>query len=333
MAGKKVNTVKLGLFVMAGLAFLIVILYVIGKNHNLFGKTFVLRARFENVHGLLPGNSVRFAGIEAGSIKYVDVINDTTIEVTMLVKTKMKKFIHKNALFSIGTDNLIGNRIINIESGKTPAPEVEEGDVVWGEKGTDPDEMLRVLNKTNYDIAAIASEIKHTVKRINKSKVIWQLLEDESLPLQIRQSLMKVQTAATYMNKGMRDISLIVDDVKSGKGSVGKLVRDSAVALSVTDAVEKLKSIGAAGDSLVGRINSFVSTVDQEVNNGKGTVNALLKDEAMAQRLDHSLKNIEQDTQTFNELLEALKHNFLFRGYFRKLEKQKKANQGASGKY
>ena len=81
------------------------------------------------------------------------------------------------------------------------------------------------------------------------------------------------------------------------------------------------------------RINSFVSTVDQEVNNGKGTVNALLKDEAMAQRLDHSLKNIEQDTQTFNELLEALKHNFLFRGYFRKLEKQKKANQGASGKY
>jgi phospholipid/cholesterol/gamma-HCH transport system substrate-binding protein len=318
---------------MAGLGFLIVVLYVIGKNHNLFGKTFVLRARFENVHGLLPGNSVRFAGIDAGSVKYVDVLNDTTIEVTLMVQTKMKKFIHKNAQFSIGTDNLIGNRIINIESGKAPAPEVAEGDVIWGEKGTDPDEMLRVLNKTNYDIAAIASELKNTLKRINKSKVIWQLLEDETLPLQIRGSLTKVQKASTYMNDAMRDIALIVEDVKSGKGSVGKLVRDSALALSVTEAVDKLKSIGTAGDSLVGQINTFVSTVDKEVNNGKGTVNALLKNEAIAQRLDQSLKNIEQDTQTFNELLEALKHNILFRGYFRKMEKQKKTNQEAKGKY
>jgi phospholipid/cholesterol/gamma-HCH transport system substrate-binding protein len=69
------------------------------------------------------------------------------------------------------------------------------------------------------------------------------------------------------------------------------------------------------------------------VNNGKGTVNALLKNEAMAQRLDQSLKNIERDTQTFNELLEALKHNFLFRAYFRKMEKQKKTNPEAKGKY
>ena len=54
-------------------------------------------ARFDNVQGLVSGNNVRYAGIEAGTVKRVNILNDTTIEVTMLIE-KMNTIIRKNAI-------------------------------------------------------------------------------------------------------------------------------------------------------------------------------------------------------------------------------------------
>ena len=99
---------------MAGLVFLILLLYVIGKNQNLFGSNFRFMVHFDNVHGLMRGNNICFGGIDAGIVKEIQVINDTTIEVRMLVKTKVRAFILKNEVVFIGTDNLIGNKILNI---------------------------------------------------------------------------------------------------------------------------------------------------------------------------------------------------------------------------
>ena len=335
MASKKVNSVKLGVFVLGGLIFLVMLLYVIGKNQNMFGKTFELKVQFENVYGLMPGNNIRYAGIDAGSVKSVQVLNDTTIEVTMLVKTKMKPFIHRNAEISIATDGLIGNRVVNIEPVKSTSPLVEEGDVLPGVRGNNTEEMLKVLNRTNSDVAIIASEIKQTVQRINQSRVLWNVLEDESLPLNIRQSIAKLKSTTTYLDRTLMDVSAIVDDVKAGKGTVGKLLRDSSIAVAATNAVETIRGVGAAADSLTTRISAFVTTFNSNVNESKGTVNTLLKDEGMAQRLDNTVRNIEQDSKALGELMEALKQNFLFRGYFRKLQKEK-AKQAApvtTGKY
>ena len=148
MARKIINRVKLGVFVLAGLGFLILLLYIIGKNQNMFGSTFILKARFDNVHGLMPGNNIRFAGIDAGTVRSIKVLNDTTIEVSMLVKNKMKGYIRKNATVSISTDGLMGNRLLNIEAAKRPAALVDEGDILLTTQGPDTDEMLNVLNST-----------------------------------------------------------------------------------------------------------------------------------------------------------------------------------------
>src|SRR5690606_6259856 len=111
MAKRITNHLRLGIFVMAGLVFLVLLLYVIGKNQNLFGSTFVLKARFENINGLMSGNNVRFAGITAGTVNEVRVLNDTTIEVEMLIKNKMREFIKKNTVATIGSDGLMGNKL------------------------------------------------------------------------------------------------------------------------------------------------------------------------------------------------------------------------------
>jgi phospholipid/cholesterol/gamma-HCH transport system substrate-binding protein len=324
MAKRTLNHVKLGVFVIAGLAFLVLLLYVIGKNQNMFGNTFMLRARFGNVHGLMKGNNIRYAGINAGTVSDVEVLNDTTIEVTMLVKTKMKEYIRKNAKVSITTDGLMGNKLINIEPGKTNSPLAREGEIFYGNPGPDTDEMLRVLNATNNDIAEISKELKTTVLRINNSKMIWALLSDGSIPANIRGTLTRINTASGNMNDMMVDLNSITDDIKNGKGSVGQLLRDTSIAADVKETIAKIKNVGAGADSLSQKINQLVTSVSHEINNGKGTVNALLKDEQMRSDLAGTLSEIEKDSKTLTQVMEAIRHSVLFRGYFRRAENRKK---------
>ena len=84
------NNGKLGLFVLAGSLLLIFLLYMIGKNKFMFGSNFILKARFENVQGLKSGNNIRFNGIEIGTVKSISIINDTCIEVNMIIGKKLK---------------------------------------------------------------------------------------------------------------------------------------------------------------------------------------------------------------------------------------------------
>lgn len=330
MANKPVNYFKLGLFVIGGLGFLILLLYVIGKNQNLFGNSFLLKARFENVHGLTKGNNVRLAGIDAGTVKEIKVLSDTCIEVTLLIKDGMKGFIRKNATVTIGTDGLMGNKLVNIESARQAASLVEEGDVLAGEPGTDTEQMLKVLSKTNTDVAAIASELKKTVERINHSQGLWKILEDETLPVNIRQSLARIRSASAYMSQSMATLNIIVDDVNQGKGSLGKLLKDSAIAVQISEAVEKIKGVGVRADTLTVHVTALVAAIGQDISEGKGTVNAALKNKEWVQRIGSILQNLEADTQSFNEVMGAIKNSFLFRGYFRKLERQKREEAAAA---
>jgi phospholipid/cholesterol/gamma-HCH transport system substrate-binding protein len=324
MARKVVNHFKLGIFVLAGLAFLILLLYMIGKNQNLFGSTFVIKARFANVHGLVPGSNVRFGGITAGTVESVNVMNDSTIEVEMNIQTKMHPFIRKNAKVSIGTDGLMGNKLVNIISGRGNYPVVEEGDLLGVEGAVDTDEMFTVLNKTNNDVAEIAAGLKVTIQRINNSTALWKLLNDESLPANVRASVANARMATQGVNTMVVDLQSLVADVKKGKGSLGTLLTDTAFAQNLNQAVDKIKHVGDLADTLSVNITALVTNINNEVANGKGPANALLKDEGMVAKMNASLTNIEKGTAAFNDNMEALKSNFLFRGYFRRQEAKKK---------
>ncbi len=116
MKTKTINNTKLGLFVLAGVLFLILTLYMIGKNRNLFGSTFTMKAVLSNVNGLVAGNNVRFKGIDVGTVKNITLLNDSSIYVTLTIDNEMKPYIKQNAMASIGTDGLMGNKLVNINS-------------------------------------------------------------------------------------------------------------------------------------------------------------------------------------------------------------------------
>ncbi len=325
MAKHTVNHIKLGVFVLAGLLFLVVLLYMIGRNRNIFGATFQLKARFGNVQGLVPGNNIRYAGIQVGTVKKINILSDTLLEVIMVIEDKMKPFIHTNAIASIGTEGLMGNKIVNITPSTEAAPVVHEEDMLAGRKTVDTDEMLRTLHNTNDDIAVIAENLKATALRINNSTALWRLLNDNTLPQRLNVSAANLQLATARAAGMAGDLQLLVNDIKNGKGSLGAILTDSSIAISLTEAINKLKQVGERADGLALELDSTVKDVHNEIVNGNGIVKTLLKDSLTAIKLSNTLGNLEKGTDGFNQNMEALKHSFLFRGYFRKLDRQKKA--------
>lgn len=226
MAKKIVNSVKLGVFVLSGLAFLIFLLFMIGRNKSLFGSSYLLKAKFENVQGLIPGNNVRYSGIQAGTVKNIKIINDTTIEVSMMIETEMQDIIRLDAIASIGTDGIVGNKVVNIGPGKQNAELAQEGDFIFSKMPIDTDQILKTLSNSNNDISEIVAGLKLTVERINNSTALWELLNDKTLPNELRQSAANLRLTTSKAGLMADDLHTIVADLKAGKGSVGMLLND-----------------------------------------------------------------------------------------------------------
>ena len=318
------NNVKLGLLVLAGMFLLILTLYSVGKNQNLFGSNFRLKARFFNIGGLMTGNNIRFSGIQVGTVKSIEILNDTTIEVTMLIDKKVKPFIHANAIASIGTEGLMGNKVINITPSPSAAGGVEQGAMLATQKNVSTDEMLMTLYRTNNNIADISEDLKTTVRRIRGSTALWSLLNDSGLAIRVRTSLDNINVAAVNTRAFTRDIREIIVRTKGGEGSVGRLLTDTGFYRDLDQAAVTIDSVGKGARDLVTHLDEMARQVQLDIQNGRGTANALLRDSQMVIKLNASLDNIQKGTDGFNQNMEALKHNFLFRGYFRRLEKQKK---------
>lgn len=322
MADKRINNLKLGIFTIAGLLFLVVTLYMIGRDQNLFGSNIIIKAQFRNAQGVVPGNNVRYSGIQVGTVSTVKLINDTLIEIDMLIDEKAGSKILNDALAAIGTEGLIGNKIINLFPGEGLGKPIREGDLLKAKKTTDTDAILETLTITNQNAAVLSADLVETVNRINKSTALWKILNDDTLATDLRASLLNIRQATEKTNHLVSELNGLVADVKNGEGTAGRLLYDTALAVQLSAALTKLDVAANNASSLTGKLDGLLSGIQQDLETGKGPANAILKDSSMVNKLQNSLTNIEKSTFAFNENMEALKHNFLFRGYFRKQQKK-----------
>lgn len=322
MKKKSTNNIKLGVFVISGLFVLVLALFMIGRNRNLFGSNAVLRVHFNHVHGLIPGNNVRYAGIEVGTVRGIKILNDTLLEVTMSIKDAMMGFIPANSIVTIGTDGLMGNKVINIEASGTPSGPAKENDLLTGRKNVDTDAMLRTLAETNEQVALIADNLKQAVVRLNNSAGFWELLTDKSFSADLQVSARHIHAASINTEYATEMLTALLQDVKKGKGLLGIALADTQAAHALAGAIFEIKKVGTNANELADVFDAIGKELRSDLSDGNGVVRALLKDSQMVIKLENSLGNIEKGTQSFNENMEALKTNFLFRGYFRRLEKK-----------
>jgi phospholipid/cholesterol/gamma-HCH transport system substrate-binding protein len=321
MAAETTKNVRLGLFVTLGCAVLIVSLYLIGKNQNLFGSSFHIRARFSNINGLMEGNNVRYSGIQAGTVKKITVLNDTTIEVHLLINKKMQPYIHQNSFASIGSEGLMGNKVINITPNKAPAPMVNENDLLLTKKSTSTDEMMETLSGTNLNAAVISENLKDMLDHINRSKALWAILDDSTLGPTVHGSVNNIGRASGRVNDLVASLNAMASDVRNGKGAAGAILSDPALAANLRNAVDNINHAGREAQTVITRVDSIAASVHSDINSGSGPAHAMLKDTAMVGQLSRSLDHIERGTASFEQNMEALKHNVLTRGYFRRQAK------------
>ncbi|MCB0608372.1 MAG: MCE family protein [Lewinellaceae bacterium] len=324
MQNQAFNTVKLGIFVLTGLFLLILSLYILGKNRNLFGVGFELKTHFEEVNGLVTGNNVRYAGIDVGSVTGVDILNDTVIEVAMSIDRKMRDIIRRNAVAALGTDGLVGNRVVNISPGKGEAPFAVSGDQLASRKEVSTENMLQTLSRTNENIAVITAELREVVHRINTSAQLSELLNDRTMSADLKASAENLRRATAKASDLMSQASGTLSLAYEGEGALATLLTDTALAGDLRVAVQKISEVEESADRLVLHIDEAAKMVNENLQYGQGPANALLRDSLLTYRLHTTLENVEKGTAAFSENMEALKQNFLFRRYFRKLEKAKK---------
>ncbi len=217
--------VKLGLFVTVGTLLFVFVIFVIGKQRNLFDPVFQVSAQFYNVSGLQVGNNVRFSGINVGTVENIEIVDDTTVQVDMQIRKKIRQFIKSDSRALIGSEGLIGDRLVIISQGSPGSALAEDGEFLSSNEPVETDAILASLEVTAENAEIISDELAEIMIKIN-----------------------------------------------SGSGTIGRLIQDTTI----------------------------------------------------AENLDKTITNLKKGTKGLEENMEAAKHNFLFRGYFKKKAREAK---------
>jgi len=313
--------IRLGVFVIVSTALFVVAVYLIGQRQNMFEKTFTISAYFQNVNGLQNGNNVRYSGINIGTVKAIEMLNDSTIKVDMKIDEKIIEHIKKNAIATIGSDGLVGNMIVNIVPGQGTDSIISNGDIIASYSKIGPDDILNTLSVSSENAAILTSDlIKITDRMIHGKGTLAVLLNDTIMAKELQHSVTSLKTASRDASKTISEINHIVKSLSTNDETVlGMLLNDSLTGKRLKSVVGNLEATSSEIDSVVTNINALVA----DFNSSEGAYNYIVRDTSLVNNLKSTLNNINEGTDKFNQNMEALKHNFFFRGYFKKLEKEK----------
>lgn len=311
--------IQLGFFVILGLLLFVLAVYFIGKKQNMFGKQTYISAVFNNVNGLQLGNNVRYSGINAGTVKNIEMINDTTIEVNMIISSKILPHIRKNAIATISSDGLVGNMIINIIPGEGNAAPVKSGDVIKSFSRVRTEDILKTLSVTNENAAILTADLIKITKEITEGKgTVGLLLNDREMAENLKATLNYLKTTSKGTAESVANLNRLIASLNNKNNVVG-VVNDTIVSKKIKNIVFNLEKTSTGIDSVVENLNTTIINAKQ----GKGAINYLSNDPKLVQKIDSTMTNINKASIKLNQNLEALKHNVFFRGYFKKQEKIK----------
>jgi phospholipid/cholesterol/gamma-HCH transport system substrate-binding protein len=313
---------RLGIFVIISTILFVLAVYMIGQGKDMFKKTFTISAYFQNVNGLQNGNNVRYAGIDIGTVKAIGMLNDSTIKIDMSIDEKITKHIKKDAIATIGSDGLVGNMIVNIVPGKGAATVIENGDVIESFSKIGADDILSTLSVGSENAALLTVDLlKITTEMLEGEGTIGLLLNDTIMAQDLKQSVYNLKTASKGATKAITELTDLISSIKTNDDSVlGMVLNDSISGSQLKSIVNNLETSSNEINSILNNINTVVN----DLNFSDGAYHYMVKDTTLVNDLKSTIKNINEGTEKFNENMEALKHNFLTRGYFRKLERQEK---------
>ncbi|MDD2630858.1 MAG: MlaD family protein [Bacteroidales bacterium] len=294
--------VRLGLFVAGGFILLILAIFLIGRQKNLFNPVFKLTTTFYNVSGLQVGNNVRFSGINIGTVENIKIINDSTIQVGIIVKEDVQQFIKTDCVAAIGSEGIIGDRILIIMQGSSNAPSVIDGQKLLSSEPVEMDAIVASLQISAINAEVVTKQLAEIMIDVNQGKgTVGRLIQDSTIAENISDIIINFKDMSTGAEE---KLAIILNSLNTNIDSI-------MASLNLTAANTEMTS-------------GQMSAIMTEINEGDGTLGLLVRDTAMSGDLSQTFENLKESSKSLNENLEALKSSFLLRGYFKRQEKKKR---------
>jgi phospholipid/cholesterol/gamma-HCH transport system substrate-binding protein len=195
---------KLGLFSIAMLVLAICAIYYIGKQKNKFGSTVTITSRFKSVSGLKTGSNVEVGGIDVGTVDDIALITDTTVQVSMIIQKGVEKFIKKDAKASIGTEGLMGDKVIILVPGSPDTTAVRNGDTLAALAPIETDAIIASLKTSADNAAVITANLADISYRISHGKgALGRLLRDTTLSSNISATMQNLNSSTKKLDQNM----------------------------------------------------------------------------------------------------------------------------------
>ena len=282
------NKIRLGIFISLGILVFIVAIYFIGEKQQLFRTTFRLSGVFADVAGLQAGNNVRLSGINVGTIENISIISDTSVKVEILVDESIRKFIKKDAVAIIGSEGLMGNKILIINPGTGGKKEIENNDVIQTAPPINMDDILISLKSTMDNASDITSDLSTITNNIQSGKgTIGRLIMDKSW---------RENFDSTFANlkEGSARFVTLMDKENEVDG----------ILLALKSTIENTSNI-----------TDDLSKITNSLQSGEGTIGRLLMNTSSAQNFDSTMINLKEGSAELKLLLEKAKGSWLLGGF------------------
>ncbi len=199
--------VRLGLFVAGGLALFVLAIFIIGKQKNLFNPVFKLTTTFYNVSGLQVGNNIRFSGINVGTVDNIRIINDSTVRVDLLIRKEVHQFIKTDCEVAIGSEGLIGDRLLIITQGSNEAKLAKEGQELASTEPVETDAIMASLEVSAANAEIITYQLAEIMIKINGGQgTLGRLIQDTAIAENLNQTIENLKTSSKGLDENMKAV-------------------------------------------------------------------------------------------------------------------------------
>jgi phospholipid/cholesterol/gamma-HCH transport system substrate-binding protein len=196
--------VRLGLFIAGGIMLFVIVIFIIGKQKNLFNPVYKLTTNFNNVSGLQVGNNIRFSGINVGTVDNIKIINDSTVQVDLLIRKSVQQFIKADCEAAIGSAGIIGDRILVITQGSYDSPLAKDGQQIASKEPVEPDAIMASLQVTADNAAVVSDQLAEIMIKINTGNgTLGRLIQDSTIANNINQTILNLRKSSKGLNENM----------------------------------------------------------------------------------------------------------------------------------
>ncbi len=196
--------VRLGMFIAGGLMIFVAAVFIIGRQKNLFTPVYKLTTTFHNVSGLQVGNNIRFSGINVGTVDNIKIINDSTVQVNMLIQKSVQRFIKEDCEAAIGSAGLIGDRILIITQGGVDAGPAKDGQHILSKEPVESDAIMASVQETANNAAIVSLQLAEIMTKVNSGRgTLGRFIQDTTIAENINQTIKNLKKSSNGLNENM----------------------------------------------------------------------------------------------------------------------------------